>query len=626
MASRGVAPAPLAAVDRGGQSADAQRKRIRGEPRVPGRDRRLPAKRGGCRERGGRGVRRPSRSTCATSPTSPTARRKPADYVFFGNGPAVRTSGPALVSAVTISISKRKGTNAIVIADKVLRQGGTRCGVAHSVGHVTSTVTRNYGETAAEKSNELLFHMLIAILSVSMLIGLTLGRRESGVVATAIPVTLALTLAVFYLVRLHAEPGHAVRADLLDRHPGRRRDRRRREHRAPLPHARERGRSAGRGGRRGGGRSGKPDDPRDLRRHRRDPARWRSSAGLMGPYMRPIPVGATAAMLFSLLVAFVVTPWAAVRLLKSEAGRSRPRDGRGARPASTAGDGPAAPQRRSRGTASWLVVVFLLLGVVRRWCTSSSSRSRCFRSTTRASSRSSSTCPTDRRWNRRQRSRARSATRCRSVPEVLNYPGVRRHRLALQLQRTRPPLLPAPRPERRRHPGQPRAKGRAQGAEPRHRQARAAGGAGRGAQIRRARQGGRGAAGSAGAADAGGRGLRPGVRGADRNRPGRSRRSFPRTKGVVDVDWYVEDDQPSVPLRRRRGEGGALTGSPPSRSRRRCELALSGTEAGLLHPQTAKEDVPIVVRLPRARAFADRGSEAASRDRATGQPGAALAR
>ncbi len=65
-------------------------------------------------------------------------------------------------------------------------------------GDVNVVVTRNYGETASEKSNELLLHMMIAILSVSLLIWLALGLRESGIVATAIPVTLALTLAVFY--------------------------------------------------------------------------------------------------------------------------------------------------------------------------------------------------------------------------------------------------------------------------------------------------------------------------------------------------------------------------------------------------------------------------------------------
>src|SRR3989442_13162379 len=60
-------------------------------------------------------------------------------------------------------------------------------------------ITRNYGDTAREKSNELLWHMLIAVISVSVLIAITLGRRESLIVFTAIPVTLALTLTVFYL-------------------------------------------------------------------------------------------------------------------------------------------------------------------------------------------------------------------------------------------------------------------------------------------------------------------------------------------------------------------------------------------------------------------------------------------
>jgi len=53
-------------------------------------------------------------------------------------------------------------------------------------------VTRNYGETAAEKSNELLFHMLLAVISVSLLVAFVLGWREAGVVAVAIPVGVAV--------------------------------------------------------------------------------------------------------------------------------------------------------------------------------------------------------------------------------------------------------------------------------------------------------------------------------------------------------------------------------------------------------------------------------------------------
>ena len=61
------------------------------------------------------------------------------------------------------------------------------------------TITRDYGDTAKEKSNELLWHMLIAVISVSVLVAVVLGLRESLIVFIAIPVTLALTLTVFYL-------------------------------------------------------------------------------------------------------------------------------------------------------------------------------------------------------------------------------------------------------------------------------------------------------------------------------------------------------------------------------------------------------------------------------------------
>ncbi len=128
---------------------------------------------------------------------------EPADYVFHGNGPASRnvkansTEAQTALPAVTISIAKRKGTNAITVADRVLSKVEKLKG-SLIPGDVNVSITRDYGETASEKSNELLLHMMIAILSVAILIWLALGIRESGIVATAIPVTLALTLAVFY--------------------------------------------------------------------------------------------------------------------------------------------------------------------------------------------------------------------------------------------------------------------------------------------------------------------------------------------------------------------------------------------------------------------------------------------
>ena len=80
----------------------------------------------------------------------------------------------------------------MTVADNVLSRIGTLGGnVLPS--DVELAVTRNYGDTAKEKSNELLQHMLIAVISVSVLIAITLGFRESLIVFIAIPVTLALS-------------------------------------------------------------------------------------------------------------------------------------------------------------------------------------------------------------------------------------------------------------------------------------------------------------------------------------------------------------------------------------------------------------------------------------------------
>jgi multidrug efflux pump subunit AcrB len=117
---------------------------------------------------------------------------EPTSYVTYES----RESGAH--PAVTMTVAKRKGTNAIDVARDVARKLDTLKGsLVPSDVHLT--VTRDYGETAAEKSNELLWHMLLAVLSVSALIWFVLGRREAAVVLIAIPVTLALTLFTFFL-------------------------------------------------------------------------------------------------------------------------------------------------------------------------------------------------------------------------------------------------------------------------------------------------------------------------------------------------------------------------------------------------------------------------------------------
>lgn len=177
------------------------------------------------------------------------------------------------------------------------------------------TVTRNYGETAKDKSNELLKHLFIATLSVTFLIALALGWRESGVVLLAVPVTLALTLGIFYLfgytlnrVTLFAlifsigilVDDAIVVVENIVRHFRLRGNRGRSLVDVAIEAVDEVG------------------NPTILATFAVIAAILPMAfvRGLMGPYMQPIPVGASAAMVFSLIVAFVVSPWAALRLLR----------------------------------------------------------------------------------------------------------------------------------------------------------------------------------------------------------------------------------------------------------------------------------------------------------------------
>ena len=215
--------------------------------------------------------------------------------------------------AVTMAISKRKGTNAVVVAESVLERLKPLRGSVIPA-DIEMTVTRNYGDTAKEKSNELLYHMFIAVISVCVLMAITLGLRESLIVFTAIPVTLALTLTVFYLygytlnrITLFAlifsigilVDDAIVVVENISRHwrlPEN-------QGRPPFEVAIEAVDEVG--------------NPTILATLAVVAAILPMAfvGGLMGPYMRPIPIGASAAMVFSLLVAFIVTPWAAVRIL-----------------------------------------------------------------------------------------------------------------------------------------------------------------------------------------------------------------------------------------------------------------------------------------------------------------------
>jgi multidrug efflux pump subunit AcrB len=232
---------------------------------------------------------------------------EPTQYVFHGS----KTSEEP---AVTLSIAKRPGANAISVADEVLRKVDLLKGSVIPA-DVTVSITRNYGETAAEKSNELLLHMGIAVFSVAILIWLTLGWRESGIVAVAIPATLALTLLVFYLygftlnrimlfalifiIGLVVDDAIVVVENIV-RH-------------FHLPQNKGRNWSAI-----AVEAVGEVGNPTILATFAVIAAVLPMAfvGGLMGPYMRPIPIGASAAMFWSLLIAFIVTPWASIRILR----------------------------------------------------------------------------------------------------------------------------------------------------------------------------------------------------------------------------------------------------------------------------------------------------------------------
>ncbi|MFN7950832.1 MAG: efflux RND transporter permease subunit [bacterium] len=252
-------------------------------------------------------------ATVRDAPESPTS------YTRIGFGPGDPESG-ATRDAVTIAIAKRKGSNAVTVAEHVLARVDELRGqtIPSDVG---VRVTRNWGETANEKVNELVKHLTIAVVTIIALLALSLGTREAAIVALAVPMTLALTLLGGWMVgytinrvtlfALILSLGLLVDDPIVDvenihRHfqLGR------------LP-------------------------PREATLFAVDEVRPPTIlatiavilsflpmffvTGMMGPYMRPMPYHVPLAMVLSLVMAFTVTPWASYRLLrKAHPGRPAP--------------------------------------------------------------------------------------------------------------------------------------------------------------------------------------------------------------------------------------------------------------------------------------------------------------
>ncbi|HOQ12162.1 MAG: Multidrug resistance protein MexB [Spirochaetes bacterium ADurb.Bin218] len=242
------------------------------------------------------------------------------DVASVQEGPEERTKVSYLLekdkgsaNAVSIVFAKRKGTNVVVLSRELVERA--RIFSANLPQDIKLSVMRDYGYTAGEKSNELIEHLLIATLSVAALIAIFMGLRASLVVSIAIPVTLALTLAIYYFmgytlnrVTLFAlifsigilVDDAIVVVENIERHLHS--DKKLSLVKATINAVSEVG------------------NPTILATFTVIAAILPMAfvRGLMGPYMKPIPVGASLAMLLSLLVAFIVTPWASAKLLKKE--------------------------------------------------------------------------------------------------------------------------------------------------------------------------------------------------------------------------------------------------------------------------------------------------------------------
>jgi len=214
------------------------------------------------------------------------------------------------VPAVSVAFAKRAGANAVVVAEDLLARLKSVEGRLVP-NDVNVTVTRDYGETANEKANELLFHLALATVSIVVLIALAIGWREALVTLVVIPTTILLTLfasktmgytinrvslfALIFAIGILVDDAIVV-IENIARHWAMNDGRTRMK--AAVDAVAE---------------VGNPTLVATLTVVAALlPMLFVS--GLMGPYMAPIPANASAAMLFSFFVAMVIAPWLMLRL------------------------------------------------------------------------------------------------------------------------------------------------------------------------------------------------------------------------------------------------------------------------------------------------------------------------
>jgi len=240
----------------------------------------------------------------------------PSEYVTFGlseKQAEINNGSTREFPAVTLSVAKRKGADAMKIADKVI--GKVELLKADLIPEdIHVEITRNYGETASHKVSELLLHLGTAILSVAIIVMLSMGWRGGLVVFLSVPITFSLTLFAYYtfgytlnritLFALVFVTGIVVDDSIIIAENMHRHFKMKKKPfmQAAIASINEVG------------------NPTILATFTVIAAVLPMVAvsGLMGPYMSPMPIGASVAMFVSLIVALTITPWLAYRLLKND--------------------------------------------------------------------------------------------------------------------------------------------------------------------------------------------------------------------------------------------------------------------------------------------------------------------
>ena len=230
-----------------------------------------------------------------------------SQYVFFGYGKADTSKANAFKSnyaAITLSIAKKRGSDAMKLSEQILAK------VEHLKkdllpNEVQLTVSRNYGKTASDKVSELLFHLFISIVVVTLFVMLAMGWRGGLVVFLSVPVTFALTLFSYYVmdytlnrITLFAlvfitgivVDDSIIIAENMHRHF-------KMKKLPPLQAAIYAINEVG--------------NPTILATFTVVAAVLPMAfvSGMMGPYMSPMPIGASIAMMLSLIVALTLTPY-----------------------------------------------------------------------------------------------------------------------------------------------------------------------------------------------------------------------------------------------------------------------------------------------------------------------------